>query len=170
MYRRGRRRRSGGARSVIQSYKKVIDVAPTSRGAGANIAHAMSEGIDSVAAGQTSPTDDNVPTGSIIKAFYINYCTTNLVAISQFMFVSIQLLRTGQSLVSPRLVGGDPQRNQVFYQKMYSVGKEQNSTLAFWFKVPKSFQRVRDGDRWQMIIQGTAVHTDAFQCVYKFYR
>ncbi len=157
-------------RPVIQSFKKVLDAAGTSRAAGATIPHFMSEGVDSVAAGQTSPTDDDVPTGSIIKAFYIDYCVTNLVAISFFHDVSIQLLHTGQTAVSPLVVGGSPQRNQVFFQKVYSVGKEQSSTLAFWFKVPKKFQRVREGDKWQFVVNGSAVYTDRLKVIYKFYR
>ena len=157
-------------RNVIQSFKKVINSPGTSRAAATVIQHFISTGTDSVAAGQTGPTDDAVPTGSIIKAFYINYCATNLVAVSHFHHVSVQLTRSGQSVVDPTVVGGNPQRNQVFFQKLYSIGKEQNSTIAFWFKVPKKYQRVREGDKWSFVVNGDTVYSDAYQCIYKFYR
>ncbi len=165
-----RRRRVTRMAPVIQSFKKVMNDAPASRAAGATIDLKMSDGEDSVAAGQTGPIDAGVPTGSLIKFFEIQYCVTNLVAISLFMHVSIQLIRSGQTNIAPNVVGGNPQRNQVFYQKLYSVGKEQNSTLIVRFKVPKRFQRVRDGDTWQFVRTGSAVYTDATQVIYKFYR
>ncbi len=155
---------------VIQSYKKVINEAPTSRAAGAVIALNIARGVDSVAAGQTGPIDADVPTGSVIKFIEIQYSVTNLVAVSLFHFISIQLILNGQSGIAPDVVGGSAQRNQVHFQTTYSVGKEQNSTRIFRFKIPKRFQRMREGMIWQFSRIGSAVYADNVQAIYKFYR
>lgn len=155
---------------VIQSFKKVLNFALTSRGAGAIIAFPVSIGQDSVAAGQTGVTDPNVPTGSIIKYFEITYTDVNLVAVSHTINWTIQQLHSGQSRIDPRVVGGNPQRNQVFAQGLFSVGRDQNSTHIMKFKVPPKFQRVREGDTWDFAIVGLAVHADSCQIIYKFYR
>lgn len=164
------RRRSSRMAPVIQSYKKVINSAPASRAAATDITIFMTAGKDSVAAGQTSVTDPDVPTGSVIKYIEIQYCVTNLVAISAFFNITIQLVHSGQSPVSPLTVGGSPQRNQVFFQQLFSVGKEQNSTHVYRFKIPKKFQRVREGDSWLFTTNGSVVYTDAMMIIYKFFR
>ncbi len=167
---RRRMSRRSGIRPVIQLFKKVLNIAPASRAGGATIVHPLSLGVDSVAAGQTGPTDTGVPTGSIIKYIEIHYMCTNLVAISHFQSVTIQRIHAGQSVIAPLAVGGDDQRNQVHHQIMFSVGKEQNSIHVFRFKVPGKFQRVRAGDSWQMVVSGSAAYADAVLVIYKFYR
>ncbi len=154
----------------IQSYKKVINHPGTSRASAANIEMGMSTGVDSIAAGQTGPVDFQVPTGAVIKFFDIAFAVTNLVAVSMFMNVSIQLLRAGQVSISPIVIGGDPQRNQVFFQDFFNVGRDQNAPKHYRFKVPNRFQRVRDGDRWIFNSLGSAVHASGAQIIYKFYR
>jgi len=157
-------------RPVIQSQKMIINIAPAARAAGAKIDQVISTGIDSVAAGQTTVFDSNVPTGAVIKYVEITLCVTNLVAVSLFMHIAIQKIHTGQTSLAPNVVGGTPQRNQVFHQALFSVGKEQNSTHVYRFKVPKKFQRVRDGDKWLFTSQGDQVHTTCHQIIYKYYR
>ncbi len=164
-----RRRRSLGI-NPIQSFKKVLNFAPTSRAAAATIVEQLVKGVDGVAARQTSPTDSDVPTGSIIKFIEIQFSWTNLVSISHFLHMSIQHLRANQASVSPLLVGGDPQRNQVFWQMMRATGKDQNANIVVRFKIPTSFQRVRAGDKWDFVFNGSAVYTNAMQVIYKFYR
>ncbi len=164
------RRRSMGMRPVIQSQKVVLNYAPTSRAATSVLTSNLSKGIDAVAAGQSGPTDPNVPTGSIIKYFEIQWSVTNLINVSQFFWISIQRRHSGQPQVSPRLVGGHPQRNQVFYQKQFMLGQSQNSNHIIRFKVPKKYQRVRDGDLWDFIWESDQVHTEALQVIYKYYR
>ncbi len=164
------RRQSIRPRTIVQSFKKVINHAPASRAAATNIEFSIATGVDSTAAGQTGPTDVNVPTGSVIKYFEIQFPCTNLVAVSAFQYLSVQQLRSGQVSVNADVIGGSPQRNQVFFQKLYSIGKEQNSTMIIKFKVPKKFQRVREGDRWVFSTLNTVVHTSAVQIIYKFYR
>lgn len=163
-------RRSSSPRPVIQSFKKVLNFAGTSQSAGTTIQKDLVIGVDSVAAGQTGVTDANVPTGAIVKYIEITLCVTNLVAVSDFVHVAIQQLHSGQTKVSPQTVGGNPQRNQVFFQQMFSVGKEQNSTHVYRFKIPKKFQRVREGDKWIFTSIYSVVSTDILQAIYKFYR
>ncbi len=155
---------------VIQSYKKVLNFAGAGRGAGSVIDFVITNGVDSIAAGQTGVTDPNVPTGSVIKYFEIMYADANLVSISYTNHWTIQQVHSGQTKISPLVVGGNPQRNQVFAQGLFSVGQNQNSTHIMKFKVPPKFQRVREGDQWIFTIVGSAVHTDTCMVIYKFYR
>lgn len=164
------RRRSRSPRTVVQSYKKVLNYAPASRLASTNQVYGLSTGVDSVAAGQTSAIDDNVPTGSIIKQIEIQYSTQNLVNVAAFLWISIQRIHSGQGQVNPQTVGGNPQRNQVHFQRLRSMGQNQNVDNTIIFKVPKKFQRVREGDAWQLVTQCSEVFTDACQVIYKFYR
>lgn len=158
-----------GPRQVIQSYKKVITYAPASKTT-AQQDYEISLGEDSVAAGQTAATDTGVPSGSVIKYFEIQACFVNLVSVAMFQNMSVQLTRSGQSPIDPRVVGGNPQRNQVHYQRIVGIGKDQNNNYVLRFKVPKKFQRVRDGDKWTFTCIADQVHTSNIQAIYKFYR
>lgn len=167
------RRRSYSRRMVsapIQSFKKVINHAPASRVASTTINMEIANGVDSVAAGQTSAIDVNVPTGSVIKYIDIQYSAQNLVNVAAFLWTSIIQLRSGQGNVAPNVVGGDPQRNQVHHQDFRCIGQNQNVNVRIRFKIPKRFQRVRDGDKWRFLSLGDQVHTSAAQIIYKFYR
>lgn len=168
-YRR-RRRAMRSTGNVIQSFKKVLNYAPASRAAAVKLDAPLVIGVDSIAAGQTSATDADVPTGSVVKFIEIQYATTNLVAIASHMHISIQHLRSGQSTIVPNAIGGNPQRNQVHFQMLYSMGKEQNQNKVLRFKIPKKFQRVREGDQWMFTRIPDTIITDATQVVYKFYR
>ncbi len=169
-YGRRRTRRRSSARAVIQSFKKVINTGPSSRPATTKVDFDLADGVDSVAAGQTSAVDVDVPTGSVIRGFEIQYCAQNLVNIAAFLHVSIQHLRSGQTSIDPRVIGGDPQRNQVFWQRVYCIGQNQNVNIVRKFKVPSKFGRVRDGDKWVFTVISSQVYTDTYQAIYKFYR
>lgn len=169
-HRGSRGSRRGSMRAVIQSYKKVINHAPASRAADANINLALSAGVDSVAAGQTGPVDANVPTGAIIKYFLIKFGVTNLVSATVFTWVAIQRLHSGQSIIGPDTVGGNPQRNQIHHQDFFCTGKDQNQNRTIKFKVPAKFQRVREGDKWNLTIKSDLVTGMGAQIIYKFYR
>ncbi len=163
-------RRSSMPRAVIQSFKKVINHAPASRTATTIHAFNISFGVDSVAAGQTSVTDVNVPTGSIIKFAEIQYNISQLVTQAAYFWATVQRTHVGQFPISGRLVGGSSQRNQVMRQLQLVVGKDQNSNHVWKFKVPKKFQRVREGDAWIFTLESDVVHNSAVQHIYKFYR
>lgn len=161
-------RRSLG--NVIQSYKKVLNYAPTSRAAATQFNHILTKGVDSAAAGQTSATDADVPTGAVVKYIEVQWSAANLVNIAAFYWLTIQKIHSGQSSVDGQSVGGNSQRNQVFFQKQIMIGQSQNSNHVLRFKVPKKFQRVREGDQWRFTHQSDAVYTEACQVIYKFYR
>ncbi len=157
-------------RTVVQSFKKVHDHAGASFGSGINTTYIMSAGVDSVAAGQTGVIDPDVPTGSVIKSFTIMICPLNITSNSTLWHFSIQLLRSGQSSIIPNLIGGNPQRNQVFKQLLRILGKDQNSNVYMNFKVPKKYQRVREGDQWVFNTLGTNSYSQGAKVIYKFYR
>lgn len=165
-----RRRRSHMPRNVVQSFKKVINHAPASIAAATRTNYNASTGTDSVAAGQTSATDTAVPTGSVIKYIEFQYSVTNLVGIASHHWISVQLTHSGQTPINPDVIGGNPNRNQVHYQLMYNVGQDQNSNHIVKFKVPKRFQRVREGDIWRLVTISDTITTQACQIIYKFYR
>lgn len=158
-------------RPVIQSYKKVLNEGPVSAPADINVFN-ISEGEDSVAAGQTGPADVSVPTGSVMKYFELQHAvgntgTTNDVA---FVHVSIQHLHKDQSIVDPAAVGGNKKRNQVMFQQLFQIGLDESNNRTYKYKIPKSFQRVREGDTWIFVFRTDSVLTSAIQCIYKFYR
>ncbi len=170
-YRRRRRSTRSMPRQVIQSFKKVINIAPISRVGGTPVSLNLSVGTDSVAAGQIGPTDAAVPTGAIITSFNIQCGVANVAAaVANFFSFSIQQLRFGQLFVDPRTIGGSSQRNQVFHQSLFSVGEGQNKTWVMQFRIPKKYQRVREGDVWTFNRVGSATWSENIQVIYKFYR
>lgn len=163
------KRRSRGMSPVITSYKKVLNIAPTSRVTGQQVIP-LSVGKDSITAGQVTPIDADVPTGAIIKGFLIQYGSVNLTATANFSSFTIQLTHSGQSGIDPRTVGGSPQRNQVFWMALRSQGLAQSLQMQKYFKIPKSYQRVREGDQWSFIYANSATVSDNTVVIYKFYR
>ncbi len=170
-YGRRRTRRSTRPMAVVQSYKKVLNFAPTSRAASTQVNYELVKGTDSVAAGQTGPTDAAVPTGSIIKSIEIQYTDQNLVNIASFLHVCIQRRLSGQAAsVGCNVVGGSPQRNQVHWQSLRTIGQNQNVVIVKRFKIPAKYQRVREGAIWEFSNLASTIHTNACQVIYKFYR
>ncbi len=154
---------------MVQSYKKVLFIAEGSQTSGFD-SKVIASGVDSVAAGQTSATDGAIPTGSILKFFEIQFAISNLVSTPCYINCTIQYKLATQSFIDPVLVGGNAQRNQVLHMDMYSVGANQNSNHKFKFKVPKQFQRVREGMQWAVVWRTNASINRQMQFIYKFYR
>lgn len=166
---RGSRRGSGTRLgTVIQSIKQIKQEAPAGLAAGVQNNFNIVKGV----ADYTGPDANNfeVPVGCVIKSINIQLAFQNLVNIAAFYWVSVQHVRSGQSVIDPRTAGGDPQRNQVFKQIFGCVGLNQNVNLKFQFKIPGKFQRVRDGDFWTVTLECDQVSTQAGQFIYKFYR
>ncbi len=166
------RRRSSRSRlpsmgQRVQSYKQVEQIAPASRAAGTRFDLPLSVGVDDWTA---SAGNRNVPTGSIIKEIDIQWSGANLVNIASFLFFSIQLTRAGQSPIDPRAQGGNAQRNQIYLTLLKSLGQTQNRDIHIHFKVPKAWQRVREGDNWQFTRECNTIFTEAITVIYKFYR
>ncbi len=164
---RGSRRRS--IAPVIQSYKKVLNQAPVSRAAG-TFTTSLAVGQDSVAAGQTSVSDSNVPTGAIIKYIEITHACGNAGTAPAFVWTAIQYILDGQSIIVPDVVGGNPRRNQVLHQTMFQIGPDQSNVRTYKFKIPKQFQRIREGMSWQFVRVFDVTTSEAVQTIYKFYR
>ncbi len=127
-------------------------------------------GVDSVAAGQTGVVDGDVPTGSIFKYVEVQFCASNVVSTAIFVNCTLQYKLAGQPLVDPELVGGSAQRNQVLHQDKFTVGADQNSTHKFKFKIPKQFQRIREGVQWSLTWSNNGTINNTTQIIYKFYR
>ncbi len=170
VFRRSSRRRMSMPRAIVQSYKKVLNEAGSTRVGSTSIVTVVATGVDSIAAGQTSVADANVPTGCVIKYFEIQWSYANPTAGVIFLHTTIQKTHSTQAVVGPNVVGGNPQRNQVFHQSMRAISLNQNGNAVFRFKVPKQFQRMREGDNWKFVRIGDAAFTDAVQIIYKFYR
>lgn len=169
-YRRSFRRSARRTGPIVQSFKKVLNHAPSSIAAGTNTSYAMVAGVDSVAAGQTTAIDDFVPTGAIVKYIEFQYSGANLVNVANFLHFTVQHLRSGQAFIASDAVGGNPIRNQVHLQVLRTAGQLQNTNVVIRFKVPKKYQRVREGDSWVVVVKNSAIITAAAQVIYKFYR
>ncbi len=161
--------RSRSIQPVIQSYKKVILHINASFTAGF-AQEQLAVGTDSVAAGQTSATDTAVPTGSIIKFIEVQFAVSNVVSTPCYMDVTLQYFLGGQTVIDPHIVGGSNQRNQVLHMDMYQVGGDQNANRRYRFKIPKKFQRIREGMTWTIGWRNTATVNRQVQAIYKFYR
>ncbi len=157
-------------RIVIQSFKKVINHAPASRTVTTTHVFNIMAGVDSVTVGQTGPTDVNVPTGSVIDFVEIQFSISQLVTQAAYFWATIQRVHSGQNFQSGRVIGGNPQRNQVHRQLQFLVGKDQNSNHIWKWKVPRKYSRVREGDVWALTIESDVVHNSAVQHIYKFKR
>lgn len=160
--------RRSGIRPVIQSFKQVRYDAPASIAAAAQTTYTLSNGVDNYTG--PSASNNECPTGSIIKNFNIQLCNQNLVNVAAFLVVTLQLNRSGQSPIDGLAVGGNAQRNQIHKTIYRSVGMNQNANININFKIPKKYQRVREGDRWHLVTACSAIHTESVYTIYKFYR
>lgn len=168
-YRRNRRRSSfRRTTNPIQSYKQIAVDGPASRAAATNINHTFVDVVDNY----VGPTASNVqvPTGATISSIVIMASFTNLVSISALLHFHVYLARSGTPVVTPGAVGGSPNRNQVVHTRMVFLGQNQNSNWMFRVKIPKNFQRCREGDSWILTYRCDAVFASATQVIYKFYR
>ncbi len=155
-------------RNIVRTYKKVLNFAPTSQSAGTKHNFDIMVGADSTAIGQTGPVDAVCPTGSIIDYVDIYYVVANLVSVFCGVHFSVQSRLSGQgATVAPNVVGGNPQRNQVYHQELRSIGEGQNMTIHYRWKVPKHIQRVRESSVWSIVLLNTAASTDSCQVIYK---
>ncbi len=166
---RGFRKRNGRPRTVIQSYKKVLNDAPVSSTGGTTKQFTLVTGQDGIA--QTgSPTDNNVSTGSVIKGFNIQASFANLANTAGFVNCCIMRLDAEQTNISPDAVGGDSRRNQVFYQRLISISQGTSVNLNINFKIPKRFQRVREATVWRFLWKNTETVSYSGLCIYKTFR
>ncbi len=95
---------------------------------------------------------------------------SNLVEVSALLHFDVQFARSNSPIVTPGAVGGDANRNQITNTRMFFISKNQNTSLMFLVKVPKIYQRIREGDVWSIVYRADAVFASATQVIYKFYR
>ncbi len=164
MFRR-RRFRSRSSRPINKTYKKVLNFAPASRGT-ATQEFPLVLGLDNNAIGQTTPTDHTVPTGSVISFITVMLSMVNLAATANFVNTALQYTLTGQTPVIANVIGGDPQRNQVIHQDLFSNAQGQNTNRIYKFKIPAKFQRVKEGMIWNFGYKADATHESTIQVIY----
>ncbi len=152
----------------IISYKQISVDGPASRSAATNIVHTFVDGVDNY----SGPTGTNaaVPTGSKINSILIMACFTNLVSLSSLLHFNVQLRRSGITNPTPGAIGGAPTRNTIIFTAMKFLGKDQNSNFQWLLKIPKIFQRIREGDAWDLLYRTDTVFASATQVIYKYYR
>ncbi len=155
-------------RPVLNSYKKVLKFAPASFAAGFNNMFLI-QGLDGITPKQTSSTDGQVPTGAVVKFIEVQFAVNNAVSTPVFVNCTLQYNDSTQVMQDPDTIGGNAQRNQCLHMDLFSVGQNQNSTHKFKFKIPKKFQRIRDGRDWALTWSNSNSVNVAMQAIYKFY-
>lgn len=153
----------------IQSFKQVRNDAEASRAAATTHNFVLVSGVDNYT-GPSTPANNEVPTGAVIKYIDIQIAVANLVSVASMLAIVVEHLRSGQSPINPDAVGGNANRNQVHLQLLKVLGKDQSNNYHIRFKVPRKFQRVREGDSWNLLLRCTTVFTSAQLTIYKFYR
>lgn len=134
---------------VTVNYKKVLNFAAQTVMPGTIVTEEIIQGVDGVSPGQGGVVDGTVPTGCQVKGIVIQGGWHESANQANVLHWTIQLLRGSQvNPVHPQLVGGDVQRNQVFKQGCRFIEQSTSNNQNFYFKIPKGFQRIRDGDRW----------------------
>ncbi len=166
-YRRGGRR-SSNLGSIVQSFKQITVDGPASRSAATNIVHDFLKGVDNY----DGPTalNNEVPTGAKVMSVYIMATFTNLVSVSSLLHFMIGCRRAGQTFPTGGAVGGSNSRNLIIHTAMVFLGHDQNNNYVFRIKIPRIYQRIREGDTFSLLYRADTVFASATQVIYKFYR
>ncbi len=168
VYRRNRRRFRPALRPIIQSYKQVTVDGPASRAAATTIFHNLVVGTDNYTG--PSAANNEVPTGAKVFGILILASFTNLVSVSALLHFNVFCNRSGGIFPIPGAVGGDANRNKIIYTDMKFLSKDQNNNVRLFIKIPRIYQRIREGDSITIMYQVDAVFASATQAIYKFYR
>ncbi len=157
-------------RGMSRSAKYTVEQAGSSEAAGIQ-AITMAKGTDAQTLGQSGPTAFNVPVGSKITLFDIRMPKVNLGAgTANFIHWSIQRTLTGQSVLNPISSGGSPLRKNIMLSGVLGLGAGQNNSLHIRYKVPKRFQRMGDGDVWQIVNNNGLACSTIYEFVYKVFQ
>ncbi len=80
-------------------------------------------------------------------------------------------LRSGQSIPAVGSMGTSNLRNQMFYQMagMLTPNDGGKVRLSRWIKIPKSFQRMREGDDILLLFVSNVAYDYKCQTIYKSY-
>ncbi len=152
----------------IQSFKQISIDGPASRAAATTISHNFLTGVDNYTG--PSAANSEVPTGAKVMSVVIICNFTNLVSVSSSLHWNLQCIRSGGAVLTPGAIGGNPLRNQIIHTRMVFLGHDQNNNWMFSVKIPKIYQRIREGDAWLMIYRADTVFASQTQAIYKFYR
>ncbi len=156
-------------RGSTVSKKYIVDVAQASQAAG-KFDRLIVRGQDNTTLGQVSAVDEDVPVGSKVKLLDIRAGFVNLTeANAVFMYWSIQRLKTQQTTLSPISPGGSPKVVNIMLSGILAIGGFQNAMLKVRYKIPKTMQRLADGDQWVLVTEGTNATTAVYQFVYKVF-
>ncbi len=161
--------RSSGMAPVTRSYKKVLNFLESGYAAGFR-EHLLVSGVDNATSGQGSNVDAAVPTGCIVKFIEVQFSVTNVTASNLYVNTTFGYRLSGQVAIDPKAVGGNPQRNQILHQSQTGIGTNQNYTRTFKFKIPKKFQRLREGMKWDFTWANNESANVQIQVIYKFYQ
>jgi len=164
---RGSRRSSGRPRGSTRSAKYIVNQAGASEAAG-TIAVSIAVGTDNTTLGQTGGTDIAVPVGAKITVIDMFMPKVNLgAATANFITWSLQRTRTGQAIIRPDTAGGSPLRNNILLTGVLGLGAGQNNSLHIRYKIPPKFQRVADGDVWNVVNRNDLVVSTQYLFIYK---
>ncbi len=156
------------AKNPIQSYKQISVDGPASRAAATNIQHVFAQGVDNYTG--PSATNNEVPTGAKLITIDLQLAFSQLVAVSSNIVFSVQVIGPAQGVVTPNAQGGNSMRNQVIYTRNFFCGKEQNTNFHLRLKIPRVYQRVKEGTLYMLVYRADTVFASVTQAIYKFYR
>jgi len=170
-----RRRRIQSRPSPIQSFRQIYDKAATIIG--------LADETDIVADGsdQNPPgfTNNVVPVGAMIYRIRLNITVQGASSSDSGKagFI-VYKLRGGQGggtdITNYITLGGTATRNQVFWNQALPYGTEDAGPRSFdrWLKIPKTFQRMREGDNFQVKFTNSDASSVSYSlhAEYKFYR
>ncbi len=159
------RRRMSRPRSTIRTAKYIVVVGPASEIAGTSVIP-MVLGADNAVLGQTGVTDVTVPVGARIEKIEVFMPKIGLGAIGNFITWSIQRLVSGQAVISPITAGGSPLRKNIILTGNVGLGQNQNNSIHIKFRIPKRFQRIGDGDAWQIVNHNHLAVTTQYYIIY----
>ncbi len=167
---RGSRRNSIVPRGSTRSVKYQVTQAGASEAAGLQ-AITIYKGKDEETLGQTGVNDTDVPTGSKVTQVELFMPKVNLgAATANFVTWSIQRTQTGQAVVDPILQAGNPLRRNVMLTGKLGLGAGQNNNLHIKYKIPKKYQRVGDGDVWNIVNNNNLAVSTEYMFIFKVFQ
>ncbi len=157
-------------RGSTRSAKYIVQIAGASESPGLTAA-VMIVGKDNTTLGQASVTDTDVPVGSKVTVIDIFMPKVNLgAATANFIHWTLQRTQTGQAVINPISAGGNPLRTNILLSGVMGLGAGQNNSLHIRYKVPKRFQRIRDGDVWNLVNNNGLAVSAIYQFIYKVFQ
>ncbi len=156
-------------RSTVRSAKYIVVEGPVSEAAGI-IAVPFIKGVDNAALGQSGVTDFDVPVGAKVAKVEIFMPKVNLGSgTANFIHWTLQRTSTGQSVVNPITAGGSPLRTNIMLTGVLGLGAGQNNQLHVTFKIPPKYQRIADGQVWQIVHDNGLVVSATYMFIYKIF-